>query len=155
MANYGFIYVLRNECMPGIYKIGMTDRSPSNRCEELSRSTSVPLPFEIVCFGETSDALEAERSMHEAFAANRINTGREFFVFSGDELGAVFCAIEENTSFVAYGDMSFLCDSWCRPILRGAFSNVLSTKLDALESLPSRASRVIAKAMADAAREGV
>ena len=32
-AEYGFVYVLRNECMPGIYKIGLTSRAPSQRCD--------------------------------------------------------------------------------------------------------------------------
>ncbi|WP_137137356.1 GIY-YIG nuclease family protein [Pseudomonas asiatica] len=43
--NYGFIYCLGNQAMPGIYKIGMTERAPSQRCLELSNSTSAPLPL--------------------------------------------------------------------------------------------------------------
>ncbi|WP_163086807.1 GIY-YIG nuclease family protein, partial [Acinetobacter baumannii] len=46
--NYGFIYCLENRSFPGIYKVGMTERSPSTRCDELSSSTSIPHPFEIL-----------------------------------------------------------------------------------------------------------
>lgn len=77
--NYGFVYCLANECMPGIYKIGMTDRAPSQRCFELSSSTSAPKAFDLLCYGEVNDALGVERALHDEFAAFRVNKSREFF----------------------------------------------------------------------------
>ena len=43
----GWVYVLSNEFMPGIYKIGMTTTSPATRAKELSSATGVPAPFKI------------------------------------------------------------------------------------------------------------
>lgn len=77
--NYGFIYCLGNHVMPGTYKIGMTDRAPSQRCQELSGSTSVPTPFQILCFGEVADPRKIERLMHDGFSAFRVSASREFF----------------------------------------------------------------------------
>jgi hypothetical protein len=77
--NYGFIYCLANEAMPGIYKIGMTERAPSQRCFELSGSTSAPLAFKILCYGEVDSALAVEREIHGHFSSHRINASREFF----------------------------------------------------------------------------
>jgi hypothetical protein len=77
--NYGFIYCLGNEAMPGIYKIGMTDRAPSQRCFELSNTTSAAKPFDLLCYGEVNDALRIEKQIHADFARYRINRSREFF----------------------------------------------------------------------------
>lgn len=77
--NYGFIYCLGNDAMPGIYKIGMTERSPTQRSIELSGPTGVPLPFKLMCYGEVQDPAQAEREVHECFAEYRVNAGREFF----------------------------------------------------------------------------
>ncbi|NWC11973.1 GIY-YIG nuclease family protein [Pseudomonas agarici] len=77
--NYGFIYCLASEAMPGIYKIGMTERAPSQRCFELSSSTSAPLAFKILCYGEVDNALSVEREIHGHFSSQRINASREFF----------------------------------------------------------------------------
>ena len=41
---YGFVYVLKNECMPGLLKIGITDNMPE-RLRTLN-NTSVPVQFE-------------------------------------------------------------------------------------------------------------
>lgn len=79
MINYGFVYVLRNDCMPGIFKIGYTDRAPMQRCEELSGSTSIPCAFEMVCYGEIDGAQSLESALHVAWDANRLRRGREFF----------------------------------------------------------------------------
>jgi hypothetical protein len=77
--NYGFIYCLGNETMPGIYKIGMTERAPSQRCFELSSSTSAAMPFSLLCFGEVDNAKIVERELHDHFAGYRVNKAREFF----------------------------------------------------------------------------
>lgn len=94
--------------MPGIYKIGMTDRAPSQRCEELSRSTSVPRRFEIVCFAEVGDAKAVERGLHEAFAWNRVSRDREFFRLDKAGLAALLDQIRGKSMLVAMGDLDFL-----------------------------------------------
>jgi hypothetical protein len=76
---FGFIYCLGNQAMPGIFKIGMTERAPSQRVHELSSSTSAPMPFDLLCYGEVEDPLAVEREIHEMFELERINDGREFF----------------------------------------------------------------------------
>lgn len=77
--SYGFVYILANESMPGIYKIGFTDRSPALRARELSRSTSAPTPFDVVCYGEFIDARDVESDMHAHFHDRRVSGNREFF----------------------------------------------------------------------------
>ena len=79
MANHGFVYVLGNKAMPGIYKIGMTDRSPSSRCDELSSATAIPYPFNVLAFVPTDDALVLEQGLHEHFDRARCSPRREFF----------------------------------------------------------------------------
>ena len=96
MNKYGFVYVLSNESMPGIYKIGYTDRSPLARVEELSKSTSVPTEFKVVCYGEVDDPHTFELELHEMCAEYRVNQYREFFRFD-DEFVArqLYCWIKE------------------------------------------------------------
>lgn len=44
------IYVLTNDAMPGLIKIGRTSgESVERRVAELSRATGVPLPFKVAC----------------------------------------------------------------------------------------------------------
>jgi hypothetical protein len=76
---YGFVYVLANAAMPGIYKVGFTERSPSLRCRELSQSTSIPVDFELICYAEYENAHEREQEIHSMLADLRLSRGREFF----------------------------------------------------------------------------
>ena len=75
------VYVLTNPAMPGIVKIGMTDRPDVQRRMGELYSTGVPLPFDCVIAREIEDrdAVEIERALHTAFGPNRINLSREFF----------------------------------------------------------------------------
>lgn len=79
MASYGFVYVLKNSGMPDLYKIGCTERSPHARAEELSSSSGVPQPFEVVCYAEVKDCFGFERCMHDWLKTSRVNPSREFF----------------------------------------------------------------------------
>lgn len=45
MSNIGYVYILRNPAMEGIFKIGKAD-DVQKRINELSSSTGVPMPFE-------------------------------------------------------------------------------------------------------------
>ena len=75
------VYVLTNPAMPGIVKIGKTNREdPRVRMNELY-STGVPLPFECAIAVDTDDerAANLERALHTAFAPYRLNPSREFF----------------------------------------------------------------------------
>lgn len=75
----GIVYVLTNEAMPGLVKIGMTSRAEiSIRMAELW-TTGIPVPFECAFAGKVLDARKVEKAFHIAFAPNRINPSREFF----------------------------------------------------------------------------
>jgi hypothetical protein len=75
--------------MPGIYKIGRTDRAPRDRMEELSRSTSVPFDFELVLYAQVDDSVAAEANIHKALRKKRCNTSREFFRASLEEIRSI------------------------------------------------------------------
>ena len=75
------VYVLTNAAMPGIVKIGMTDRPDVQQRMGDLYSTGVPFPFDCVIAREIEDrqAAEIERALHTAFGPYRINPSREFF----------------------------------------------------------------------------
>ena len=76
------IYVLTNEAMPGLVKIGLTSDSVESRIANLSASTGVPLPFECHFAAEIPEGVnleKIEKTLHQLFAEHRINPRREFF----------------------------------------------------------------------------
>lgn len=75
------VYVLTNEAMPELVKIGATSREEvAQRIAELSGHTGVPLPFVCHFAGELSEHPEnVEKLLHQVFAEYRINPKREFF----------------------------------------------------------------------------
>lgn len=76
---YGFVYILGNEYMPDLIKIGCTERSPWARADEISKATGVPVPFQVWCYAEFEDFQRVERDMHIWCARHRVNPVREFF----------------------------------------------------------------------------
>lgn len=87
-SNYGIVYLLENEAMPGLVKIGKTSRCDlEKRMKELF-TTGVPLPFECAyaCRVKLSHMDELERALHTAFAPNRVNENREFFRISASQV---------------------------------------------------------------------
>lgn len=108
--SYGFIYCLTNRYMPGICKIGFTDRSPSQRCKELSASTSVPEWFSVEFYAEVDGAAQVEKQMHAAFTGVRVSSSREFFSCAPAEaFHRLMCNADFATSYVD-GDCAFELD---------------------------------------------
>lgn len=56
------IYVLTNEAMPGLVKIGLTNDNIESRIGQLSAATGVPLPFECFFAAEVKDCNKLEKS---------------------------------------------------------------------------------------------
>jgi hypothetical protein len=79
MAAVGYIYILSNPSMPGLHKIGKTQRPPGVRAQELSESTGVPINFVLEFEVAVSDCDAAEREIHARMATLRISPDREFF----------------------------------------------------------------------------
>lgn len=89
MAYYGFVYVMSNEVMPDIYKIGYTDRSPRQRADDLS-NTSIPTPYEVVAHWEVENPMFHEKELHLLFNEKRISSNREFFKLNDQDLLKIY-----------------------------------------------------------------
>lgn len=74
----GYIYILSNPSMPGLIKIGFTNRDVKERVGQLSAATGVPKPFEIEYYCLTRDVEEVEEKSHRHFSSYR-SKGKEFF----------------------------------------------------------------------------
>lgn len=81
MSSAGYLYILVNQSMPGLIKVGRTGRDPSNRVQELSSPTGVPTRFILVYQTQVADCEFAERWVHEQLEAkgHRVAQNREFF----------------------------------------------------------------------------
>jgi hypothetical protein len=72
------VYVLTNEAMEGMVKIGRTTTSVEQRIRELD-NTSMPLPFQCFYAAEVGNSSLVEGKLHRIFSDKRIRTNREFF----------------------------------------------------------------------------
>lgn len=76
----GYVYVLINEAMPGLVKIGRSQTAAAGRARTMYRGdTGVPLPFDIYFECMFDDCVSGEQSIHEELDCFRINPKREFF----------------------------------------------------------------------------
>lgn len=74
----GWVYVLGNEYMPDLYKIGRTTGSIQGRMRQLF-TTGVPVPFDCIFAEWFADCHAAEAFIHERLEGHRIEFNREFF----------------------------------------------------------------------------
>lgn len=79
MPQPGYVYVLTNEAMPGVVKIGRTTKGVKVRLAQinayLGRIPDIPA-FEVAFYAQTKDCVTAEARMHLKFAEQRIPPGR-------------------------------------------------------------------------------
>ncbi len=90
------VYILTNEALPDLIKIGMTDERLEERVKELSRQTGVPLPFEVYFACEVENMREVERSLHDAFLDHRINPKKEFFRLSPERVVSILKLLQKR-----------------------------------------------------------
>ncbi|MDX2265975.1 MAG: GIY-YIG nuclease family protein [Hyphomicrobiales bacterium] len=88
------VYILTNACMPGLVKIGCTERTIEERMRELSASAAVTVPFECFLAVEVANPFEIEQAIHYAFGDRRRNPKREFFELSPDRPAAILKMFE-------------------------------------------------------------
>ena len=102
------IYVLTNPAMPGIVKIGMTDKPDVQYRMGDLYTTGVPLPFDCVVAREIegNDAAEIERALHTAFGPNRINPSREFFQVEPEQVQVLLRVMPGRDVTPQYADQS-------------------------------------------------
>jgi hypothetical protein len=91
----GFIYAFATPSMPGIVKIGATDRDPIHRLSEANAPNTwgPPEPYVATCTAAVADAFATERAVHALVAARRVSPRREFFRMTDDEVRALFAAV--------------------------------------------------------------
>ena len=92
------VYVLSNPAMPGLLKIGRTDKDDlSQRMKDLY-ATGVPLPFDCVyaCVVNAKDNATVEKALHEKFAKHRVNPRREFFKVAASSVVRALKLYEEK-----------------------------------------------------------
>lgn len=73
------VYVLSNPAMPGLLKIGFTDRPVSERVRELNTGAGVPVDYDIEYTFPTYNGRQLERKVHRALNEYRVNKKREHF----------------------------------------------------------------------------
>ena len=79
------VYILTNPSMPGLIKIGKTEKTAHERAEELY-TTGVPEPFSIAYSIPSQYPETLEDILHKKFKQYRINKDREFFRYSADKV---------------------------------------------------------------------
>jgi len=72
----GWVYVIGNRSMPGLWKIGFTEKTPEKRAEELNH-TGIPIPYEVIYKIEIEGPRDIEQKAHRFLAPKR--EGKEWF----------------------------------------------------------------------------
>jgi hypothetical protein len=90
----GYLYCFSNPSMPGILKIGMTERTPAQRLAEANSSDTwrPPTPYKCVFAKKVTNPRQKEITIHTLLSqyTERINPKREFFRVSCDEVRTFF-----------------------------------------------------------------
>ena len=82
---FGFVYILSNETMPGLVKIGFSTRPMEERLKELNSQTGVPYPFTIEAYFGSEKPEDDEKIIHKELEKFRIER-KEFFKITTAEV---------------------------------------------------------------------
>ncbi len=76
--------------MPGLLKIGYTERPMDERLQEANASTWVPQPFSIEFAKHVNEPNAKEQVVHRILKEKRVNPKREFFRVTAEEVKLLF-----------------------------------------------------------------
>jgi hypothetical protein len=85
----GYIYAMSNKSMPGILKIGMTERSIEERLKE-ANGTFTLIPFVVEMSKNVLNCKEKEKCIHQILQSKRVNPKKEFFEVTIEEIKPIF-----------------------------------------------------------------
>ena len=92
-----YVYVLSNPSFKeDILKVGMTTRTVEQRVSELNSPSSLPLPFKIERKYKTKFAQALERHIHNELRIFRVNSYREFFNVTLDQVDSIVSELDED-----------------------------------------------------------
>lgn len=75
----GYIYILKNALMPGVLKIGFTERTVIERLNEINKATGVITPWQVCDFWFTQEPYLVEQEIHHKLSDYRVEDNREGF----------------------------------------------------------------------------
>ena len=91
-----WVYILSNQSMPGLLKIGYTKYDPEVRSKQISRGTGIPLEFKVEWAYKCFNGEEIERETHKFLKSKRISKSREFFRIELEEAKTTIQMIGEK-----------------------------------------------------------
>jgi len=77
LRDEGFVYLMVNDHMPGLYKIGKSI-NPKERSNQLSRATGVPGKYRVIAKVETPSHSWVEKTIHSRLSGYRISGSEHF-----------------------------------------------------------------------------
>jgi hypothetical protein len=97
-----YVYVLTNEAMPGIVKIGRTAQDDVRSRIDQLYTTGVPVPFKLEFACRVENSSEIEQALHRAFSPYRVNPKREFFRIDAEQAIVILklLHVEDTTSAI-------------------------------------------------------
>lgn len=104
MNEVGIIYILTNDSMPGLIKIGST-KDIKERLKSLDK-TGVPTPFKLYYAIEIENYKQKERQLHQGYAKDRVRVNREFFRIEPENATAMLKALGGREIDNTYIDIS-------------------------------------------------
>ena len=97
-----YIYILENDTMPGLVKIGFTKNKPSERVKQINAATGVALDFDVKYQYPCFNAHDLEKEIHIYLEAEgfRVNKKKEFFNITVEQAVSVIERIGEPYKMV-------------------------------------------------------
>ena len=97
-----YVYILENDTMPGLVKIGFTKNKPSERVKQINAATGVALDFNVKYQYPCFNAHDLEKEIHIYLEAEgfRVNKKKEFFNITVEQAVSVIERIGEPYKMV-------------------------------------------------------